>query len=485
MTVVQTFWTGKSQSPENESFGWLRPEYHHMSWALSVNLLRRQHKDVVLYTDRKGEELLVKKLNLPYTDVKVVLDELNSYDPDLWALSKIQTYSLQEEPFIHVDGDVFVWAPLPEALFESKLVAQNLENGGQGYLDILKGLKSHLKYFPKAVRRNADAEVYTYNAGIFGGSDLEFYERYAREAFAFVKQNRSVIDKLPKTSFNIFLEQYLYYCMVKDEGRQVDCLFPSLFPNPYYLGFGNFDEVPNKRWYLHLVSRFKKNRQVLHMMESQLRQEFPDTYTNMLRFFESGARLKAPSGTTAQLFEGFTGQKDTEPETSAPNGEAALLKRDLSRFADLQQFVQSDQSEQMSTRLELDYHVAFANPKDFNQSTDPAQDLMRNQTQKLAIVPEMQEAVLEVPLDELDVEIIDFLKERPRQLDELLNHLVQYFEDESEHHKSPQYITLITARVRALLLDRVVQVKKENQSFNSNLNNLGRASYRLFEEDRA
>ena len=52
--------------------------------------------------------ILINKLELPYTDVKVVLDDLNDYDRDLYALGKVYAYGIQEEPFIHVDADIYM-----------------------------------------------------------------------------------------------------------------------------------------------------------------------------------------------------------------------------------------------------------------------------------------------------------------------------------------------------------------------------------------
>lgn len=62
---------------------------------------------------------MIDDLKLPYTKVHVVLDELNDYHKNLWAIGKIRTYQLQEEPFIHIDGDV---------LFGNRLTGY-LENG--------------------------------------------------------------------------------------------------------------------------------------------------------------------------------------------------------------------------------------------------------------------------------------------------------------------------------------------------------------------
>ena len=106
MKIIQSFWTG-DRDALHSSYGWLTPMDHYLSWILSCNQLRKQYDQVCLVTDQQGYEILVEGLSLPYTEVKICLDTLNGYNPNLWALAKIKAYSIQKEPFVHVDGDVF------------------------------------------------------------------------------------------------------------------------------------------------------------------------------------------------------------------------------------------------------------------------------------------------------------------------------------------------------------------------------------------
>ena len=121
MKVIQSFWTG-NQSKSDATYGWLSNKYHWLSWILSSNQLSKHHSNLELYTDAFGYEILIKKLKLPYSKVYVVLDELNCYHKDLWALAKIKTYELQNKPFLHVDGDVFTWNSLTKNFRDSALI---------------------------------------------------------------------------------------------------------------------------------------------------------------------------------------------------------------------------------------------------------------------------------------------------------------------------------------------------------------------------
>ena len=148
---------------------------HYLSWILSCNQLCKFYDDVTLVTDRAGYDMLIEKLRLPYTDVIVCLDELNKYNPNLWALAKIKAYSIMDEPFIHVDGDVFIWEGIEAPLQGNELIAQNREITTDYYRSMWKGIRPSLSYIPDALiafdesRNNA-----AYNMGIFGGSDIAF-----------------------------------------------------------------------------------------------------------------------------------------------------------------------------------------------------------------------------------------------------------------------------------------------------------------------
>ena len=89
MKIIQSFWTG-DRDALHSSYGWLTPMDHYLSWILSCNQLRKQYDQVCLVTDQQGYEILVEGLSLPYTEVKICLDTLNGYNPNLWALAKIK-----------------------------------------------------------------------------------------------------------------------------------------------------------------------------------------------------------------------------------------------------------------------------------------------------------------------------------------------------------------------------------------------------------
>jgi len=288
MRVIQSFWSCQNQDLTKHSFGWCAPEYHLMSWALSVLQLRKFYNKVELYTDRNGYEFLIKELNLPYTDIHIVLDELNSFHKELWALPKVKVYGIQAKEFLHVDGDVFIWKPFPKDFLTKPIVTQNIEKGTPYYGKILALLNDRLSYFPAAIlaNRKKTDDVFAYNAGIFGGSDTDFIRLYSNEAMRFIENNLDDFNQITVSDFNVVFEQYLFYCLIQEHQKIVDCLFAETVYDLSYKGFADFSEVPFNRWYLHLLGFYKKNQLVCDQMAAYMRLHYPEYYYRILLLFD-------------------------------------------------------------------------------------------------------------------------------------------------------------------------------------------------------
>ncbi|TRX00372.1 DUF6734 family protein [Flavobacterium gawalongense] len=286
MRIIQSMWTGNEPDMLHTNFGWLSPEYNLMSWALSCLQLKQFYPEVVLYCDSVSAKILIDALQLPYSDVVCNLDVLNSYNPQLWALPKIHSYSQQEKPFLHVDGDVFVWEKFDDNLLQSSLIAQN-EDQISDFEITMRSLETAFTYFPKEIikERKAKNPIRTYNAGIYGGSDISFFQEYSRKAFEFVDKNTHNFSKTNIAEFNVIFEQYLFYCLAKDKGQPVNVLFSQLFRDNQYKGFGDFDKVPFEKKYLHLFSDYKKSELMCKQLANRLRQDYPIYYYRIIELF--------------------------------------------------------------------------------------------------------------------------------------------------------------------------------------------------------
>ncbi len=260
MNIVQTLWVGEMSLLEND-FGWLNPQYHLMSWALSCLSLKENYKNIVLYTDSKGYKIFAEKLNLPYTDIIIQYDNLSCPQPH-WAYPKLLTYSYQQEPFIHIDGDVYLPNKLNSSIEVSDLIAQNKEIGSKYYKNMMNDILQKSLLMPNLLQEELKKDSITsYNAGIIGGNDLDFIKEYCQTAFDFIETNHlnDFSSKYININNNILFEQILFYTLSEKYYKSVTTVLEhSIRDNGYtYHNFCNFN-LYNKTKFMHIIGGHKK-----------------------------------------------------------------------------------------------------------------------------------------------------------------------------------------------------------------------------------
>lgn len=288
MRFVQTFYGDPSKDIFTNGFGWVRPEFNLMSWALSCLQLRRYYSEVELYTDDRIAKIFTEDLKLPYTSVHTVFNDFDKIDDRLWALPKIYTYSLQDAPFLHVDGDVFLFEGLPKELLKGELIAQNKEVATMYYTSTQEQLMKEFSYFPDCVRKAFYAKelIEGLNAGILGGRDIEFFHEYTKEAYSYILNNKEHLKAIDADKFNVFFEQHLFYDLAKGNGKEIRYLFNDIIKDRGYLYLGNFHEVPLSKKYLHLLGHYKTDERTCVQMANKLRELYPDYFYRVVELFK-------------------------------------------------------------------------------------------------------------------------------------------------------------------------------------------------------
>ena len=294
MKVLQSLWskpgnkTGTAFSERNRC-GWPSKKYNYLAWALSSLQLRQFYDEVELVTDKDGYELLIEKMGLPYTSVKVILDDLKDYHPDLYALGKIHAYSVQEKPFIHVDGDVFIWERFNSDFENSALLCQNMESGtdyNRWYLNVFMEVAENFEFYPDVMDKSISKNncIVAINAGIIGGNDMEFFRDFTKEAIDFVNRNLKHLPRIKVDLFNTIFEQFLFYAMAEQRGLKIN-LYNPLFEQ-IWAEISDFTRVPSKVKYIHTIGKLKKSRYIIEAMEDRLAMDYPEHYfriMNLLR----------------------------------------------------------------------------------------------------------------------------------------------------------------------------------------------------------
>ena len=245
MQAVWSFWSKPFKA--DRGLRWNKPHHHLLAWGLSLRLARMHFERTVLVTDSAGKAFLVDELGLKFDNVSTELDRLRDVDPGWWALGKLLAYSLQKQPFVHLDNDVFLWKPLSSKILASPVIAQCPEQHSvvnpwcdPGEVERrfrLFGLALPVEW-EWAISRRGNAWFREENCGIVGGNQVDFLRHYAESAIAMVidpQYQRLWASSPIQFGFNMVIEQYfLAVCLdyhkgphSRFSGLSIEYLFPN------------------------------------------------------------------------------------------------------------------------------------------------------------------------------------------------------------------------------------------------------------------
>lgn len=285
MRAVWSFWSPPYLAQTGRN--WCTPLHHLLAWGISVAAARRHYPDTVLVTDRFGKKLLIDELGLPFADASTELERLEDADPQWWALGKLIAYSMQDQPFVHLDTDVFLWKPLPAELADAPVFAQCPEyvpRHDRRSSEIENSFSESNASLPVewqwAVSRD-DAFIREENCGILGGSRTDFIRHYAKSAADLILRPEYA-DAWSKcgTKSNLVMEQFFLsacadfhrfhptspYC-----GVNVRYLFPSWEDA--------FDpESAARAGFTHLLGDSKSSPAVGKRIEDRVKREDPSYF---------------------------------------------------------------------------------------------------------------------------------------------------------------------------------------------------------------
>lgn len=288
MKIIQSYWSKPMRINDNteavyrSNGGWCKKIYFYASWALSCLRLAKMYDDVELYTDSYGKHILYEMLELPYTNVSTDLECLDSLNHNLWAFGKIYTYSLQSQPFLHVDSDVYMWKKFDDRIMSADVVGQSLEENYVANIDYFNRIEKVLTYIPDAIRnarKTSPNDVIQLNAGILGGNDMAFFREYTREAFMMVDKNYDSLSKLnniSKGEFNMVFEQFLAYCLCCENKVNLQVILKGEY------SLSDFCNIPNYETYIHAIGTLKKFTNIGDYVLERLIFEFPEYYDRIL-----------------------------------------------------------------------------------------------------------------------------------------------------------------------------------------------------------
>ena len=297
MKIIQSFWGNALMENivRRTNGGWPEKKYCYMSQALSCLQIAKFHGEVELITDTEGKRLLSGEMGLPYTSIRVDLDILQDYPGECWPIKNLFAYSLQKEPFIHVDGDVYIPGKLDHLVDTTGLLLA--ENKANIYSEPLQGVLHHiiLKLIdkPDYLTGPPTKLINIFNLGIFGGNDISFILDFAGDCLKTLHSNTSFIKEnfgfgLDDFRYqeihlsdvvNLLFGAYMFTAFTARKGKRV----VSIFDTVDYTFAKNIQNIlaSTDLTYIHPVFT-KRSNAACHQLEQKLRQHYPAYYYKIL-----------------------------------------------------------------------------------------------------------------------------------------------------------------------------------------------------------
>ena len=266
MKAIYSLSIGKNGVRNNEFCGYKCKEDLLDALLLSSSISAKHFDKIELYCDTEAAELIKEDGRVFPLDIIICLDDLQWVNGLLWAYSKVFVYSLQKEPFLHIDIDAILWDGLPEELTTQKFIFQQKEpvNGFYWYNEIFKEAEI-LNVLPSKISYKPE---YALNTAVFACTDINY--------LYIIKQYFSVVNS--------------YISNVKDKLSEFKCshaqciLFEQLFLvnilETAGLKFGvDYDTIlhddSSEKWnmckYTHLIVGSKRDENNVNRIKKQLK----------------------------------------------------------------------------------------------------------------------------------------------------------------------------------------------------------------------
>ena len=278
--------------------GWPTLAHYLMACVLSVETARIHFEGTRLVTDPTGKEMLVDGVGLEFDDVRLDLSEIDEFDPDWWNLGKVQAYRVQDEPFVHIDNDVFLWGGLPEGILKADVLAQCPEHFSDtsdyyrlGELEAVR--RYPYGWLPKEVewcRSVYGVHQLSLNTGIYGGHRVDFIRYCAEQMFEMLEHpgNRDVMANIDdKGTVAGMLEMFLPAACLEYHAVRPHSPFRTVEVATLFDSAEQAYEDAEARSYTHMIGRSKSTPTFARKLESRVRSHYPRHYERCVEYSRS------------------------------------------------------------------------------------------------------------------------------------------------------------------------------------------------------
>ena len=445
LSIIQTlYFNTEDRDPINNSVRFLSPEFHWMSWALSCLQLKKLYGHVNLYTNDNGAEILINRLKLPYDYVDLRLNHVQ-IDSGLGVLPKVYTYSYQEKPFLHFDGDVIMWQKLDDRLLDRPLITQNPETADYFYRSFYDKLLAYGTWFPDCIMNelNSGNLIRVFNLGIVGGSNIDFFKTFCQAAFEIINKNQSLLHSITNTNYNLAYEQHLFYCLSKLLNLPVDCYITEEVIDLNFAGYADFSNAPHPNKFVHLLGDYKKEEHTCLRLARRLRNDYPEYYYRIINECK-----KAGLKFYLTFYQESAGdQRNQHPERTVAGQEwAVLYHKEVTQF--------NLMHERFADPVKLSKTVFVSRIKvGINTANNEISDDNLSIRMPISLLMEYQE----LKLDTLDQILVNLLASE-LSFQEILGLAAAFFDEDDLKSQYNMFSQLITNRLKSGLEDNIFEI---------------------------
>jgi len=278
--------------------GWPTLAHYLMACVLSVETARVHFEGTRLVTDPIGAEMLVDGAGLKFDDVRLDLSEIDECDPDWWNLGKVQAYRVQDEPFVHMDNDVFLWRGLPERLLKADVLAQCPEHFTEwsdyyqlGELEAVR--RCPYGWLPKEVewcRSLYGTHQVSLNTGIYGGHRIDFIRYCAELMFEMLEHrgNRETMANIgDKARVAGMLEMFLPAACLEYHAVRRHSPFSTVQVATLFDSEERAYTDGEAKFYTHMIGLSKSKPASARKLASRVQSQYPQHYERCMEYFRS------------------------------------------------------------------------------------------------------------------------------------------------------------------------------------------------------
>jgi len=287
---VHSMWSSpatKNNFDNNFDVKYLNKNFY--SYFLSVLLVKKMGYEIELYCDENTYEIYSL---IPYDKINVIDFDSDGVSSKFWIWGKIKTHSLMKEPYVHIDGDVFLFRDIIGDRLtngEYSVVVQSLENNKT----IPYGFEtSYLSSTGPFIKNSygVNWEKYNfeaYNCGVIGFSDLKLKDEYTS------KSKEILIDLSTNSEFDDNRKKYSGMFLIAEQSLLLNILNEK---NVKPLEILPIDEIEkrNYNWYsladsvgyCHMWAYSKYRPEIIDKIKFKILKYFPE-HSDIIKIFES------------------------------------------------------------------------------------------------------------------------------------------------------------------------------------------------------